>query len=123
METESSFVWSQSRVELHPVAPVDLYFSLVVLPDHSELYHAFRNRGNLQSFLVFRIFLEERGILESRHELYIIPLSVTINTQDRSIRMGRTFVRLLELWLRWKVRHGCYLACRMVELMEAGGLS
>ena len=65
METESSFVWSQRRIELHPVTPVDLYFSLVVLPDHTELYHAFRNRGNLQSLLVFWIFLEEGGVLES----------------------------------------------------------
>ena len=65
METEPSFVWSQSRVELHSVTPVDLYFSLVVLPDHTELYHAFRNRGNLQSLLVLRIFLEEGGIFES----------------------------------------------------------
>ena len=65
MEAESSFVRSQSRIELHPVTPIDLYFSLVVLPDHSELYHAFRNRGNPQSLLVFRIFLEEGGILES----------------------------------------------------------
>lgn len=65
METEASFVWSQSRVELHPVTPIDLHFSFVVLPDHTELYHAFRNGGNLQSFLVFRIFLEEGGIFES----------------------------------------------------------
>lgn len=65
METESSFVWSQSRVELHPVTPIDLHFSLVVFPDHTKLYHALRNRGNLQSFLVFRIFLKERRILKS----------------------------------------------------------
>ena len=65
METESSFVWSQSRVELHSVTPINLYFSLVVLPNNTELYHAFRDRGNLQSLLVFRIFLEEGGILES----------------------------------------------------------
>ena len=65
METESSFVWSKSRVELHPVTPIDLHFTLVVLPDHAELYHAFRNRSNLQSLLVFRIFLEEGGIFES----------------------------------------------------------
>lgn len=65
METESSFIWSQSRVELHPVTPIDLHFSLVVLPDHTELYYALRNRSNLQSLLVFRIFLEERGVLES----------------------------------------------------------
>ena len=65
METESSFVRSQSRVKLHSVAPIDLHFSFVVLPDHTELYYAFRNRGNLQSLLVFRIFLEERGVLES----------------------------------------------------------
>ena len=65
METKSSFIWSQSRVELHSVAPVDLYFSLVVLPDDTELYNAFRDRSNLQSLLIFRIFLEERGVLES----------------------------------------------------------
>lgn len=65
MESESSFVWSQSRVELHAVAPIDLHFSLVVLPDHTKLYYAFGNRGNLQSLLVFRVFREERGVLES----------------------------------------------------------
>lgn len=59
MKAESSFVWSQSRVELHPVAPIDLHFSLIILPDHTELYYAFRNRGNLQSLLVFWIFLEK----------------------------------------------------------------
>ena len=53
----------------------------------------------------------------------MIPVSVTINTHDRSIQTDRTFVRLLELWLGWKVRHGCYLACVMVELMEVGGTS
>ena len=64
MEPESSFIRSQSRIELHSVSPVNLHLSLIVLPDHTELDDAFRNGSNLQGSLVLGIFLEEGGVFK-----------------------------------------------------------
>ena len=40
MESETTFVWSESRVELNSVASVDLHLSFIVFPDYSELYYS-----------------------------------------------------------------------------------
>lgn len=59
MESQSALVGTQGGVELHTVAPVDLDFILVVLPDDPELDDAFGYGAYLESGLVFGIFLEQ----------------------------------------------------------------
>ena len=64
VESKTSLIGTQSRVKLHTVSPVDLHFSLVVLPDYSELDYAFGNGSDPQGGLVFGVLLEEGGVLE-----------------------------------------------------------
>lgn len=59
VEAKATFVWSQGRVELHTISPVDLHLSLVVLPDDSKLYDSFRDGSDFEGGLVFRVLLEE----------------------------------------------------------------
>ena len=47
MESQSAFVWAESRVELHAITAVDLDAALVVLPHDAELDYAFRDRNYL----------------------------------------------------------------------------
>jgi hypothetical protein len=61
VETETTLVWAESRVELHTVALVDLALALVVLPDDAELDDALRDRGDLEGLLVLGVLLEEGG--------------------------------------------------------------
>jgi hypothetical protein len=69
VETETTFVGTESRVELHTVALVDLALALVVLPDNTELDDALGDGGNLEGFLVLGVLLEEGGGLKSGDEL------------------------------------------------------
>ena len=69
MKAKTSFVWTQSGIELHTISPVDLHLSLVIFPDHSELDHPFRDGSDLEGGLVFGILLEEGGVFEGRNEL------------------------------------------------------
>lgn len=64
MESESTLVWSQGRVELHTVSPIDLDLAFVIFPHDTELNDPFRNRYNLQSCLVFWVLGKEGGIFE-----------------------------------------------------------
>lgn len=63
MEAETTLVRTESRVELHTVALVDLALALVVLPDDAELDDALGDGDNLESLLVLGVLLEERGRL------------------------------------------------------------
>ena len=69
MESETSLVGTQSGVELDTISSVDLHLPLVILPNHSELDHSFRDGSDLEGGLVFRILLEKRGVFEGRNEL------------------------------------------------------
>lgn len=59
VETETTLVRTEGRVELHTVALVDLALALVVLPDNTELDDALRDGGNLEGLLVLGVLLEE----------------------------------------------------------------
>ena len=64
MQTEAALVWAESRVELHPVAAIDLDLVLVVLPDDAELDDPFGDGDDLEGGLVFGMLLEEGAIFE-----------------------------------------------------------
>lgn len=74
VETETALVGTESRVELHTVALVDLALALVVLPDDAELDDALGDGGNLEGLLVFGVLLEEGGSLEGGDELCMFML-------------------------------------------------
>jgi len=86
VKAETALVWSESRVELHTETPVNLEFTLIVFPDHSELDNTLWNRDDLQADFVLWVLLKEAAGLDGRDKL---------------------IVSLLELWLRRKVRHLC----------------
>jgi hypothetical protein len=69
VETETALVWTEGRVELDSVTTVDLWLSLVVLPDNAELNDALWDRGNGERLSVLWVLLEERGVLEGGCEL------------------------------------------------------
>ena len=69
VETETTLVGTESRVELHTVALVDLTLALVVLPDDAELDDALRDGGDLEGLLVLGVLLEEGGVLEGGDKL------------------------------------------------------
>lgn len=70
MESETALVRSQSRVELHTVAPVDLNVALIIFPCDPELDDSFWDCGDLKGFPVFRVLLEKAGMLEGRGKLF-----------------------------------------------------
>jgi hypothetical protein len=59
MQTQSAFVWTESRVELHTVALVDVALPLIILPDHTELDDALGNRDDLEGLFVLWVLLED----------------------------------------------------------------
>lgn len=69
VETETALVGTESRVELHTVALVDLALALVVLPDDAELDDALGNGGDLEGLLVLGVLLEEGGVLKGGDKL------------------------------------------------------
>jgi hypothetical protein len=69
VETETALVGTESRVELHTVALVDLALALVVLPDDTELDDALGDGGNLKRLLVLGVLLEKGGVLEGGDKL------------------------------------------------------
>ncbi|KAH3669592.1 hypothetical protein OGATHE_002404 [Ogataea polymorpha] len=80
VQSQTSLVWTQSRVELDSVTSVDLDIALVVLPGDSELDDSLWNRDNRNHLLVFWVLLEQSRLLEG----------------------GVQFVEgLLEFWLLW----------------------
>lgn len=64
MQTETAFVWAESRVELNSVAAVDLDLVLVVFPDDAELDDTLGDGDNLQGGLVFGVRLKECAVFE-----------------------------------------------------------
>ena len=59
MEPQTTLVRSESRVELDSITPVDLQLSLIVLPDNPKLDNTLRGGDDRQTFLEFRVDLEE----------------------------------------------------------------
>lgn len=69
VETETTLVGAESRVELHTVTLVDLALALVVLPDNAELDDTLGDGGDLKGLLVLGVLLEERRGLQGGDEL------------------------------------------------------
>jgi hypothetical protein len=69
VQTQSTFVWTESRVELHAVALVDVALALVILPDHTELDDALGNGDNFEGLFVLGILLEDGRAFEGGGEL------------------------------------------------------
>ena len=101
MESKTSFVRTQGRVELDTISSVDLHLSLVILPYHSELDHSFRDGSNLEGGLVFGILLEKRGIFEGGNELCGSEVWSAGELPGGIMIYGaktRTFVSLFKFW-------------------------
>jgi hypothetical protein len=64
MESETSLVRTESRVELDTIAAVDLWLSLVILPDDTELDDTLGDGDDLQGSLVFGVLFEEGAVFE-----------------------------------------------------------
>jgi hypothetical protein len=69
MKSETTLVWTESRVELHTVSSVDLSLELVVLPDNSELDDSLRDGDHLEGRSVFGLLLKKAGVFEGRGKL------------------------------------------------------
>jgi predicted RNA-binding protein associated with RNAse of E/G family len=59
VETETSLVWAEGRVELDSVTTVDLWLKVIILPDNTELDDALWDGDDLEGGLVFGVLLEE----------------------------------------------------------------
>lgn len=72
MESQTTLVRTQGRVELNSVTTVDLDLSLVVFPGNSELDDSFRDLNDLEALGVFRILLQKRseGTFDFRQGLF-----------------------------------------------------
>jgi hypothetical protein len=73
VQTETTLVWAEGRVELNSVAAVDLDLVLVVLPDNAELDDALRDGDDLESSLVFGMLFEEGAVFEGGDQLCRVP--------------------------------------------------
>jgi len=69
MESETTLVWTQGRVELYTISAVDLNVVLVIFPDNTELDDALGDRDDLEGGLVFGVLFEECGVFEGRDQL------------------------------------------------------
>ena len=99
MESETSLVRTESRVELDTIAAVDLWLSLIVLPDDTELDDTLGDGDDLQGSLVFRgAFRRGSCVRGSRRALWIVvsrlfyrkegPLSQRLEVEDWRVRNG-----------------------------------
>jgi hypothetical protein len=70
VESETTLVWTESRVELDTVTTVDLWLVLVIFPDDAELDDSFWDGDDLQGGLVFRLLLKKGGVFEGRDQLW-----------------------------------------------------
>lgn len=59
VEAETTLVWPQSRVELHPISPIDLDLILVIFPHHAELNHSLGDGHHTEGGLVLGVLFKE----------------------------------------------------------------
>lgn len=71
MQTETTLVGAQGRVELHTISTVDLNLALVVLPHDAELDDALGDGDDLECGAVLGVLLEKGGGLEGRSKLIV----------------------------------------------------
>jgi hypothetical protein len=84
VESETSFVRSQSRVVLDTETSVDLNIASVVLPDNTELYDTLWNLNDVESFLILWVGFDER--LKTPGQLIEGLLSFMTKKRDFVIR-------------------------------------
>jgi hypothetical protein len=69
VETQTTLVRAESRVELHTVSTVDAKLAGIVLPDDTELNDTLGNGADLEGGAVLWMLLEEGAVLECAGEL------------------------------------------------------
>lgn len=96
MESQTTLVWAECRVELDAKATVHLQGALVILPDDAELNDTLGNGRDLQRGAVFWVVAEERAVFESAGQFWYHGRTLGAVSV---CRLGRelTFVGLLEL--------------------------
>jgi hypothetical protein len=68
VETKTTLVGAEGRVELHTETTVDLELAFVILPDDAELNHALGDGDNSEGLAVLGVSLEEGRVLKSGGE-------------------------------------------------------
>jgi hypothetical protein len=69
METKTTLVGTEGRVELDTVTTVELELTRDVFPNNTELNDTLRNLNDFQAASQVRVDLEELGVLEAGDEL------------------------------------------------------
>lgn len=69
VESQTTLVRAEGRVELHTVTLVDLQLALVIFPDDSELDDTLRDSRDLESSAVLGVLCEEGAVLKSACQL------------------------------------------------------
>lgn len=70
MQSQTTLVRAEGRVELDAETTVYLELTLVVFPDHAEVDDALGYGGDFEGSAVFGVFLEEGGVFEGGGELW-----------------------------------------------------
>lgn len=83
VQTQAALVGAQGRVELDPVAAVDLDVALVILPLHAELDDALGDGGDLEGGAVLWVLLEQSAVLQGRGELVVGLLELGLGGEVR----------------------------------------
>lgn len=65
VQSETTLIRTKGGIELDSISSVDLWLEVVVFPDNTELDDALWDCDDLKGGLVFGVFLEEGGVLES----------------------------------------------------------
>lgn len=76
VQTKTTFVGTEGRVELHTVALVHLTLARVIFPNNAELDDTLGHGDNLEGFAVLRVLLEKGGRLECGDELLVSLLKL-----------------------------------------------
>lgn len=64
MESKTSLIRTQSRIELDTVSAVELWLSLVILPDNAELDDTLGDGNDLEGGFVFWVGVEEGTVFK-----------------------------------------------------------
>jgi hypothetical protein len=98
VETKTALVRTESGVELHTVALVDLALALVVFPDNTELDDTLGDGDNFESLLVLGVLLEKGGGLEGGDELCELKLANLRSIESRGRQMLLHRRGMLSYW-------------------------
>ncbi len=83
VETETTLVGTEGRVELNTVSTVDLSLEVVVLPDNAELDDTLGDGDDLEGGAVLGVLLEEGGVLKGGDKLWgMLVTAIAIDKLD-----------------------------------------